>query len=123
MTIPLTHGPPQTKAAAPSRIGDGGNFVSAGTDDNTSHIGVSASHILVAAAVVHLRRAGFHAYTAQVLLDDAGFESADLNVIGADISGLLATWAGRRRPPEIEPVPHHIAEAAAVWRRSQRRTY
>ena len=56
-------------------------------------------------------------------LDDAGFHCEALNDLHADTSGLVSSWAGRSRPPEIAPVPDYIAESARAWRRQHGRSY
>ena len=83
----------------------------------------STETLLVAAAVEHVRRARGRLMAAQFLLDEAGLDCADLDDLAADTATLLATWAGRHRPPEHQPFPQHIADAAREWRSRHGRTY
>lgn len=83
----------------------------------------TTEHLFVGRAVRHLTRARNHLLGASVAIEVAGFQCEALDDLHADAAGILAAWAGRSRPPEVEVVPNHITAAAVEWRRQQRRSY
>jgi hypothetical protein len=83
----------------------------------------TVEQLFVERAVRHVTRARNHLLAGSIAIDEVGFDCEALNDCYADLAGILAAWAGRSRPPEVEIVSNHITAAAVEWRRQQRRSY
>ena len=77
------------------------------------------SGVTDAVSFVRLARAGLQQATYR--LDEPGFYCEARCDLHADTAAVLAIWAGRS-VPDLGPIPHFIAAAAADYRRGRGRS-
>lgn len=94
------------------------------------HQQISTSKLLGAAALSHATAARNHLLGATLNLDEAGFESPDLNHAYGLVAGLVADWSWRDRPafdlwnpcdPSSGQIPGWVEQASIEWRATRRR--
>jgi hypothetical protein len=83
----------------------------------------TVEQLLVARVGRNIRAARNHLLVAMMSLDDAGREDDEVSRAYSFTARISSAYSGRRRPPEHQPVPDHIAESAVAWRCQNGRSY